>query len=108
MSHSRAYASARSCVRLATPTSSTCGDSFAPGITFRLMSAVETIPQRTGVSSGTAPCFSISFPSRIVCAMSFDCSRYQVPFSNWIAGYELLAGPLDDRGPRSSASATGP
>src|SRR4051812_22806920 len=45
--HPRAYSSALSCVRLATPRSSTFGDSFAPGITFRLMSAVDTIPHLT-------------------------------------------------------------
>src|SRR6266536_4186949 len=44
MPHSRAYSSARDCSRLATATRSTFGDAFAPGITFRLMSAVEMIP----------------------------------------------------------------
>ena len=29
----------------------------------------------------------MSFPSRMAFAMSADCSRYQVPFSNSIAGY---------------------
>src|SRR6266699_3339943 len=45
--HSRAYSSARSCVRLATATRSTLGDAFAPGITFRLMSAVDRMPHLT-------------------------------------------------------------
>ena len=49
---SAAYASARARSRLATPTRSTSGDACAPGMTSRLMSAVETIPHRTG--SGTA------------------------------------------------------
>src|SRR3954469_24421465 len=52
MPHSLAYSSARSWVRLATATRSTFSDAFAPGITFRLMSAVETIPHRTDASSG--------------------------------------------------------
>src|SRR3954452_7409898 len=57
MPHSFAYSSARACVRLATAKRSTFGDSFAPGITFRLMSAVETIPHRTG--SANAPVLSL-------------------------------------------------
>src|SRR5215471_4357343 len=48
ISHSLAYASARAWSRLATPTSSTLSDACAPGMTFRLMSAVETIPHVTG------------------------------------------------------------
>src|SRR2546425_3065359 len=47
MSHVFAYASARAWSRLATATSSTFGDAWAPGITFRLMFAVETIPHLT-------------------------------------------------------------
>src|SRR3954463_9829031 len=57
MPHSLAYSSARSWVRLATATRATFGDSFAPGITFRLMSAVETIPHRTG--SANTPVLSL-------------------------------------------------
>ena len=38
-------------------------------------------------SAGAEPsACSISLPSRIACAMSFDCSRYHVPSSNWTAG----------------------
>ena len=51
MPHSRAYSSARRWSRLATATSSTFGDSFAPGISFRLMSAVEMIPHVTAPSA---------------------------------------------------------
>src|SRR6266516_4316046 len=47
MRHSFAYASARAPRRLATAARSTFGDACAPGITFLLMSAVETIPHRT-------------------------------------------------------------
>src|SRR3954447_12574279 len=47
MLHSRAYASARASSRLATATRSTFSDACAPGITFRLMSAVETMPHFT-------------------------------------------------------------
>src|SRR3954452_1420331 len=47
MCQSFAYASARAWSRLATPTSSTLSDACAPGITFRLMSAVETMPHLT-------------------------------------------------------------
>ena len=45
MPHFAAYSSARSCVRLATATRSIAGDSWAGGMTSRLMSAVEMIPQ---------------------------------------------------------------
>src|SRR2546422_206935 len=48
MPHSRAYSSARAWSRLATATRSTFADAFAPGITFRLMSAVEMIPHLVG------------------------------------------------------------
>src|SRR6266567_6886823 len=48
MFHSFAYASAFASSRLATAARFTFGDSCAPGITFRLMSAVEMIPQVTG------------------------------------------------------------
>src|SRR5438270_12209814 len=49
MSHCLAYSSARARSRLATATRSTFGDACAPGITFRLMSAVEMIPHFTGL-----------------------------------------------------------
>src|SRR3954454_701110 len=39
------------------------------------------------------PCFSSRRPSRIVRSISFDCSRYQLPSSNSIAGYELCPVP---------------
>src|SRR5579885_1854030 len=48
MPHFWAYVSARFCVRLATATSSTISEACAAGITFRLMSAVDTIPHVTG------------------------------------------------------------
>src|SRR5947209_10487881 len=48
ISHVFAYSSARAWSRLATATRSTFGDACAPGITFRLMSAVEMIPHFTG------------------------------------------------------------
>ena len=44
--HFRAYSSARDCSRLATAISSTLSDAWAPGITSRLMCAVETMPSR--------------------------------------------------------------
>jgi carbonic anhydrase len=38
-------------------------------------------------AGGPAPCcFSTIRPSRIVRAISFDSSRYQLPVSNWMAG----------------------
>src|SRR5207253_11497290 len=53
ISHSLAYSSARAWSRLATATSSTAGDACAPGITFRLMSAVEMIPHLTASATLT-------------------------------------------------------
>src|SRR3954470_12904221 len=53
MSHSRAYAFARAWSRLATASSSTLSDACAPGITLRLISAVETMPHFTGVMGRT-------------------------------------------------------
>src|SRR4051794_37205907 len=47
MSHVAAYSRARGSSRLATATSSIFGDSCAPGISLRLMSAVERIPHFT-------------------------------------------------------------
>src|SRR5258708_27203652 len=47
MSPSYACAAARAWSRLATATRSTFADACAPGMTFRLMSAVETIPHFT-------------------------------------------------------------
>ncbi len=51
----------------------------------------ERAPWYVGERRPVAPtaAFVISAPARIVRSISFDCSRYQVPSSNWIAGYEL-------------------
>jgi len=43
-------------------------------------------PQRFDRARVQLPAFSISLPSLIVRTMSFDSSRYHVPFSNSIAG----------------------
>src|SRR3954469_10119354 len=53
MSHSRAYASALPWSRLPTASSSTLSDACAPGMTLRLMFAVETMPPFTGVMRRT-------------------------------------------------------
>src|SRR5438128_1705716 len=50
MFHLRAYSSARGRSRLATATRSAFSDLCIPGITFRLMSAVETIPHLTALA----------------------------------------------------------
>src|SRR5262245_57082213 len=50
MSHVFAYSSARCRSRLATATRSTFSDACAPGITFRLMSAVDTMPSLIAMS----------------------------------------------------------
>ena len=72
--------------RLGLPAFKILGASWAVERTLQERSDVETLVAHEAGGAATAPAFSINRPSRIVCAMSFDSSRYQLPSSNSIAG----------------------